>query len=199
MTTHVLDQLSLWVEGDLPHDAAAAVEDHLTECPACHEAADRLRQSQAWLREALASPFDTTDQNRLRQAVMDRIRTEPLGAPTRWFVPAPALLVAAAVLVVIVLTWNRPHGKANPISAAGSAPVGEAAVPPHPLPPRLELAKAAHAQAQARSRPRPGPETIPRGEPTRIEFQTADPTIRIIWLAQATPQPDTNPPLPEAP
>lgn len=197
MTTHVLDQLSLWVEGDLPHDAAAAVEDHLTECPACREAADRLRQSQAWLREALASPFDSTDQGRLRQAVMDRIRTEPLGAPTRWFAPAPVLLAAAAVLVVVVLTWNRPHGKANPISAAGSAPMAETTAPAPPLPPRLQLAKAAHAQAQARSRPRPGPEILPQGEPTRIEFQTADPTIRIIWLAQATPLPDANPSLEE--
>jgi predicted anti-sigma-YlaC factor YlaD len=195
MTMHVLDLLPLWVEEDLPRETAAAVEVHLVECPACREAADRLRQSQTWLREALASPFVAVDQDRLRQAVMDRIRTEPLGAPTRRF--APALLAAAAVLMVVVLTWNRPQGKANPLSAVGSAPMTETASPAHPLPPRLELAKASHPQAQAHSRPRPDSTALPQGEPTRIEFQTADPTIRIIWLAQATPLPNANPPLEE--
>lgn len=197
MTMHVLDLLPLWVEGDLPRDTAVTVEDHLIGCLACREAADRLYQSQTWLREALASPFVSADQDRLRQAVMARIRTEPTGAPTRRFAPAPALLAAAAVLVVVVLTWNRPRKLATPGFASGSATATETAAPAHPLPPRPELAKAAPPQAQARWRPRPDPAALPRGEPTRIEFQTADPTIRIIWLAQATPLPEMNPSLEE--
>lgn len=204
MTTHVLDQLPLWVEGDLSPEAAAAVDRHLAGCPACREAADRLRQSQAWLREALASPFDAADQDQLRQTVMERIRTEPLPGAARRAALTPALLAAAAVLVVAVLTWNRPQGKAAPNPVAGSAPgsatgTPEVPAPAQPLPPRLQLARAAHAQAQPQARLRPDSAPLPRGEPARIEFQTADPTIRIIWLAQATPLPDLNPPLPEAP
>jgi predicted anti-sigma-YlaC factor YlaD len=202
MTTHVLDQLPLWVEGDLSPETAAAVDRHLAGCPECREAADRLRQSQAWLREALASPFDAADQDRLRQTVMERLRTEPLPSAARRVALAPALLAAAAVLVVAVLTWNRPQGKAAPNSMAGSTPgstpesatgTPEVPAPAQPLPPRLQLARAAHAQAQLQSRLRPDAAALPRGEPTRIEFQTADPTIRIIWLAQATPLSDTAP------
>lgn len=208
MTTHVLDQLPLWVEGDLSPEAAATVDRHLAECPPCLEAADQLRQSQAWLRVALASPFEATDRDRLRQTVMARIHGEPLPMPARRIALTPALLAAAAVLVVAVLTWNRPQGKASPKPLAGSAPefapgsaagATETPAPAQPLPPRLQLARAAHAKAQLQARLRPDPAALPRGEPARIEFQTADPTIRIIWLAQATPLSDMNPPLEEKP
>jgi hypothetical protein len=43
------------------------------------------------------------------------------------------------------------------------------------------------------------PADSPPEAPTRIEFQTADPTIRIIWLARATPLPEANPSTQEAP
>lgn len=209
MTTHVLDQLPLWVEGDLPRGEAAAVDRHLAECPGCREAAERLRQSQAWLREALAPPFDTADHERLRRTVMDRLRAEPAVRPAQPTSPSKALrspaLLAAAVLVVAVLTWKRPPGKTAPPPQTGgmaeatpgsttnpSVEATETPAPSRPLPPRLLLARAAHAQAQLQSRLRPDPAALPRGEPARIEFQTADPTIRIIWLAQATPQPNTT-------
>ena len=51
----------------------------------------------------------------------------------------------------------------------------------------------------------PAPRRIQEAEPpaqdppTRIEFQTADPNIRIIWLAQAKPLPDATHPLSEEP
>jgi hypothetical protein len=35
------------------------------------------------------------------------------------------------------------------------------------------------------------------GGPARIEFQTADPTIRIIWLTQTRSLPETHPSLEE--
>ncbi|MBP1773927.1 MAG: putative zinc-finger [Holophagaceae bacterium] len=203
---HVLDQLPLWVEGDLTAPELEAVERHLAACPACREAADQLRQSQAWLREALASPFGAEDRARLRASVMARLAAPP-PAPRRFLVPS-ALLAAAAVLVVAVLTWNRPQGKPAPLPTAGTGPeftsratagATDIPAPAPPLPPRVRLARAAHAQAQLQVRQRPDGTALPRREPARLEFQTADPTIRIIWLAQATPLPDPNPTLEETP
>ncbi|MCM2249397.1 MAG: zf-HC2 domain-containing protein, partial [Geothrix sp.] len=70
MTIHVLDQLPFWVEGDLSAADLAAVEGHLAECPACRAAAEHLRISQTWLRDALASPFSVADEGAWQRAVM---------------------------------------------------------------------------------------------------------------------------------
>lgn len=189
---HVLDQLPLWVEGDLAAPELEAVERHLADCPACREAADQLRQSQAWLREALASPFEAEDRARLRAAVMAHLATPP-PAPRRFLVPS-ALLAAAAALLVAVLTWH-PHAEGPGLAPPPAPHPPQTAPSPAPEPPKPPPGP----RPQARSRPDPQPDLAPAGGPARLEFQTADPTIRIIWLAQATPQPDTNPLSPEAP
>lgn len=187
MTIHVLDQLPLWAGSDLEAAEMTAVDRHLEECPTCRAAAEDLRTSQAWLQEAMAPPFGVADHARLRRAVMDRVEVEPRPRPR-----PPRLrpsLLAAAALLLASFTWalHRPRPVAL-VPVAGPA-VPEPA-PPDPKPAPLQPHPLAIRVAPAPVRPEPP--TASAG-PTRIEFQTADPTIRIIWLAQAKPLPETEP------
>ncbi|MDE3032332.1 MAG: zf-HC2 domain-containing protein [Acidobacteriota bacterium] len=197
-TRHVLDRLPLWLEGDLPEREAEAIQNHLNHCPDCQAAAERLRTSQAWLREALAPPFDAADHAALREAVMAQVRSAPSPRRLSRLVPRAALLAAGAAALLIAVLIPLRRRLPAPLPQVASAP----SLPPaHPLPPPpsrsapnssipLQMTRN-HPLRMARVEPPPGP--------TRIEFQTSDPSIRIIWLAQATPSPDPNPPLPEAP
>jgi anti-sigma factor RsiW len=198
---HVLDLLPFWVGGDLTREEMEAVDRHLAGCAACRDAATRIRTSQAWLKDALASPFEASDRERLRRGVLDRIRTEPTGRPTRRLALPSSLFATAAVLLVAFLTWH-PYRGTVPVPVQGTPPppkVAEKASPPVPQPRTAppEIARATHLHA--RSLPKQESESPPQGEPARIEFQTSDPNIRIIWLAQAKPLPETIPPLQEAP
>ena len=200
---HVLEQLPLWVEGDLDRPKSDAVQAHLALCSSCRTAAQDLITSQTWLREAMAPPFEASDHDRLRRAVMDRIRSEPSRQPLRRLALRPALLAAcAAALLLATLTWRqeRPVGIPQPAAEGPvAALVAEPPTKPAP-PPRLAHLEAARA-APLSVLPRPAEaSTAPaREEPARIEFQTSDPTIHIIWLARATPLPGTTLPLQEEP
>lgn len=203
MTVHVLDQLPLWVEGDLSAADLAQIEGHLAECPACAAAAERLRTSQAWLREALAPPFAPIDQENLRQTVMAQIRTEAAAKPVHPLAIRPALLAAcAASLLIATLVWrrDRPAMAPAPGTPAPMAAIRPGAEPTQEASPRLARHDPARVPLPP-TRPRPAiaPADSPPEEPARIEFQTADPNIRIIWLAQAKPLPETIPLIQEEP
>lgn len=192
MTSHVLDLLPLWAGDDLGTAEMAAVDRHLEGCPACRAAAEDLRASRAWLREAMAAPFGVADHARLRRALMDRVAAEPRPRPL-----SPRMrisLLAAAALLLASLTWalRQPQPTApvaGPAVPEPALPGSKPALPqPHPLAARATPAPARRTPASAREEPPSPPAT-----PARIEFQTADPNIRIIWLAQAKPLPETEP------
>ena len=202
-TSHVLAQLPLWVEGDLDHPELAAIEAHLADCAACRLAAEHLKTSQDWLREATTPPFDASDRSRLRRSVMDQIYAEAAAQPSRRFPLRSALLAAcAASLFVGMLVWRQERGAELQVSPPVASSLPNVVGQPTQTDPHSILAD-----------PRPSPsgrahhlpirgqesESPPPGEPARIEFQTADPTIRIIWLAQAKPLPETDPILQEEP
>ena len=198
MTVHVLDQLPLWVEGDLSGPEKTVVDQHLACCPSCCEAAENLRTSQAWLQDAMKSPFDAADHERLRQRVMDQVRSTPSRPVGRDLLRPSLLATAAALLLLATLTWaqhRHPTTSApDPLPAVPRPDRAlEAVQKPLPLQPALEAVRVAalpHGQTQiARSKS--------TGAPARIEFQTADPTIRIIWLTQTRPLPEPAPILEE--
>lgn len=178
----VQDQLPLWVEGELSAGEAAAVTAHLDQCQACRGAAQALRTSQAWLKEMPAAPFDATDRALLRRAVLDRIQAQAPrkgGQSWRW----PLLLAAGTLLLLVPSLRPRP----SVLPAPRSEPVLPQADPaPQPV---AQLADPAPTQVlSAQSRPRPTPRLAQaQQEPTitRIELQTDNPQIRIIWLARA--------------
>jgi len=200
-TPHVLDQLPLWVEGDLPGQEMAVVDGHLAQCPTCQEAAEGLKASQAWLREGMASPFEASDRDRFRRAVMVRIREEAAPRNVRPLLIRVGLVAAgAAALLLAALVWHQ-----------GSRPMSHRALIEAPLPEvatQSPSSESGPTQAQAlipRRARLPAPHRAQEAEspsqdgPTRIEFQTSDPTVRIIWLAQAKPLPDATHSLSEEP
>ena len=193
MSHPVLDQLPAWIEGDLEPTEQAAVAAHLDHCPDCREAAEDLRRSQAWLREAMASPFDAADQDRLRRTVMDQIRTEST-QPIRRLALRPALWAAcAAALLLTTWVWRQEQPAASIPTLGQPSSMKSAPVMVQPLPMQAQANPApavTHHTTPHAAREAP---SLPHEEPVRIEIQTADPTIRIIWLAQAKPLPDTNP------
>lgn len=203
MTVHVLNQLSLWVEGDLSTTDLAAVDGHLAECQACRAAAERLRTSQTWLREAMQPPFVSIDHENLRHAVMAQIRMEPAAKSVRHLAIRPALLAAcAASLLVAILAWRQEHAPvASPPLVVPSVFPAEPATQTASMVPQ-SMACPDPARTAPLKVPLPGLEessSSPAGGLPRIEFQTANPTVRIIWLAQANPLSETNPTPSEAP
>lgn len=197
MTHHVLDQLPLWVGGDLGAAETTAVDRHLEECPACRAAAEDLRASQAWLREALAPPPSAFAEGALQRAVMAQIRVEAAAKPIwRLAVRGGLLAACAASLLIGTLVWRRERSAVAP---APGIPAPMAALRPGAEPTQGASPPLTHHDSPRILLPPTHPRTAiapagpPPEEPTRIEFQTADPTIRIIWLAQAKPLPDTNP------
>lgn len=188
---HVLDRLPLWIAGDLDAPETKSVQAHLDQCPDCRSAADRMREGRTWLREALEPPFDAADHACLREAILVQVR---LAEPPRWTSRlTPRAVLLAATAAALLLTLSYPWHQAPPASPLPAPPAlaGTTTVPapqatartapPQPAPIRL-----------ARARPAPREATDADTGPARIEFQTSDPTVRIIWLAQATPHPEPD-------
>lgn len=202
MTLHVLDQLPLWVEGDLSAADLALVEGHLAECPTCQEAAARLQASQAWLREAMTPPFIPIDHENLCHAVMAQVRVEAAAKPIRRLTVRHGLLAAcAASLLVAALVWRQEHAAVTlrPLGAPSALPAGATQTVPVIPPPMARQGPVRVGPLQEPLLRPEEPVSSPIEGPARIEFQTADPNIRIIWLAQAKPLPETNPLIQEEP
>ncbi|HTL98519.1 MAG TPA: zf-HC2 domain-containing protein [Holophagaceae bacterium] len=186
---HITHLLPLWVEGDLDARASAAVEAHLGLCEFCRAEADALRDSQAWLKSGGLPPFHDADRDRLRREVLARIGTEPRAPQRRAMGWGAAVLVAAATLVVLLFHRERPEparGPAPRVAAAVPAVVPPKSIPaPLPLVPRPVLVARRHPVPS-----HPDPDEAAGPGASRIEMQTSNPQIRIIWLARATPRPD---------
>ena len=182
-TPHVLHLLPLWAGGDLSRAESEAVQAHLGNCPNCRAEAEALASTLALLKEAPLAPFSESDRAVLRASVMEQIRREaprPLRR-TAWLWAAAALMLAVASPFLL----RHPALPAIPVTApeADRAPL----VTPKPVP---------AGPGMPRSRPlaRRTPPAVESSSPdptlTRIEFQTSNPNIRIIWLAKATmPEP----------
>ena len=198
MTPHVLDQLPFWVGGDLDESELAAVEAHLSQCPACSQAAEEFKVVQAWLQEDQAASFGEADRTRLRHNVMTALSAEARPASRRLRVRRG--LLAAAALLVAGLGWRLEHSETAPIPAPSKAKQ-TAVTPTLPANESRPTVAAAPNSAPRLRRIQPHTESPPGPEagPTRIEFQTADPNVRIIWLAQAKPLPNLTEVLPEEP
>lgn len=204
---HVLDRLPLWVGGDLDPQEMAAVDAHLAACPNCRAAAEAFRQSRVWLTADEGIPFGAGDRAALRAEVMARLRAHPQRASLRsWIRPALALAAAALLLGIVLPALRRPPSVgAAPRTAAARPDAGPAgpSTPTSPDPrPRATPAASLMAPSRAR-RPRdplplnalPDPDAPPQDGPARIELQTSNPNVRIIWLARTqAPSDDLAPP-----
>jgi anti-sigma factor RsiW len=184
---HVTELLPLWVGGDLTDRDALAVEAHLRQCAACRAVADSLGDSRQWLLGGTEAPYTAEERMAFRNAVMTQIRAEAgvRRAPRFNRTSRPWLLAAAALL--LAMGTHRLAKRPSPVEPPFT-PTPVAGVAPGELPlPRLPVrAEARHRLLRPR---RLVPEAPSPEAPTfaRLELQTSDPSIRIIWLARATP------------
>jgi hypothetical protein len=184
---HVLDRLPLWVEGDLPGPESHSIQEHLDLCESCREAAGALRASQAWLKDAPPAPFSDGDRAQLRRDVMALVRAEIPRKPGASRIPA-LLLMAAAVLCLLAMDLY-PRRPKDPLAPGPVARPAIASALPSTLQPTV--IEAVRPRPISRRHTTVQPDSKAAAEPAfaRMEIQTSNPQIRIIWLARAQPKP----------
>jgi anti-sigma factor RsiW len=212
--THVEKQIPLYVGGDLNAQQVAAVRQHLESCERCSCLLTEFEESQSWLRDLKPPKFENVVFDNLRTAVRDEIarqcgmRNAECGTvwSLRYAIAASSLL---AVLAVGYLFYNNSQksteeplivSRRETLETRGQESANAGKVRQI----RRKKLKTAH-----RTLPKDLPvlgdialnndlrhfpsrsEVISKREPEmlRIEIQTADPNIRIIWFV---PNDDTG-------
>ncbi len=201
--THITEIIPLYVGNDLDDAETERVTNHLLSCDPCRSLESQYRESSAWLKSVSMSDVERDPLPALRARVSQRIdsanRSQQLKAPIRI---AAVLAAAAALLIASALSlYLSASTKSVPeiAIARGHVEAGPAEEPVRPvrrktrsrqrlLPiipspsltmlPTTPLAPGAHLSSQLAKLA-----TSPVENTVRIEIQTADPTIRIIWLS----------------
>ncbi len=138
----------------------SAVAEHLTGCSECREFAEEVAKN----REALGSVYlDPAALTAVRSRVMAEIRPRRRTAWLWALVPA-----AMAVAFAVVMLWPKPPeiGRPDPVVFAKQVPDVPAPARrvevTRPVRPHHEVARAVHN--------------------LRMEIETSDPNVKIIWL-----------------
>jgi hypothetical protein len=202
----ISELLPLYVESDLPQRKSEQVRRHLEDCLSCRRLSDQYRQSQQWLHASLEPAVSGESLENLRRTVWRRIEHQPRPSPLwlvlergwmalrRW-ASQPSVAVAAVGLVMLgSVTMTRMSGLGGsrlgvPAEVPGQERSDDGA---GELPDDPELLATATPEEMAEAAE--SGEAEPTEEPTasnmRIEIQTKDPNVRIIWLTP--PATDTS-------
>jgi len=189
MTCRKMDKvLPLFVGRDLDPARMNEVAEHLAACERCRGLHAELAAGRAFLETSPAAPLSEVDYADLRLAVRRRIETDarrPARSRVGRLVLASAGLVTVALAAILVL-HARPEVPRAPrgtgvasreepaLAALPAAPLEEPTAPPAPATSLADTPRKAVRTA------RRGPES----RVVRIEFQTANPDVRIIWLVK---------------
>lgn len=200
--------LPLYVGDDLSDAQMLAVRTHLADCTHCFEMAAGFYESRSWFRKAASPSFDEADLANMRASVHQRIiaESDSPGLLDRIFASLSLRPVFVAAAVVIILlgaavlfglrSGDEPLKLANPdivreaeirdgnkvIDPAGRK-TARTAVSDKPRRIRRKAGKTRH-DLIAQTDPLPIETKSEHQEQLRIELQTSDPNIRIIWLAR---------------
>lgn len=179
--------LPLFVGRDLDPARMSQVAAHLAACERCRGLHEELAAGRAFLEASPAAPLSEADYADLRRAVWIRIETG-VGRPTRGrlgrLILASAGVMAVALAAILVL--HRPEHPQAP-GRTGAAFREEPAVAALPAAPREEPPAPPEPVTAGGYTPRKAVRTAARGPESRvvrIEFQTANPDVRIIWLVK---------------
>ena len=196
---HVKEKLPLWVGGDLPELEMQSIQTHLDACHACRAEARAYRESLSWLKGALDTSFTQAERLDIRNEVMADICKHNKPGNKR---ALPWLLAAASIPAALLLYYGtgRPFSQAALSGVKSDKTVADQiavqsppatietleAKQPQPLPGRTApkaLKRQPHTH-QAKSLPDQQGQMEPRPSVMRIEFQTDNPNIKIIWFAR---------------
>jgi hypothetical protein len=190
MTCKKMEKVLPLFEGrDLDPARMSEVAAHLASCERCRGVHAELAAGRAFLEASPPAPLSEADYAGLRRAVWSRIETDavrPARGRVGRVILASAGLTAAALAAILVL-----HARPELPRAAGrtGAVVAreEPAVAALPEAPREEPPPPPTPATPVGYTPRKAVRTAARGSESRvvrIEFQTANPDVRIIWLVK---------------
>jgi hypothetical protein len=187
--------LPLFVGDDLEGRRKREIEEHLAGCEGCRLLQGDLLRGRAWIASIPVPSLGEAESGELRRGVWREIESRGVRAGgavpryRRFAVSSAAALLLAVLVGLAVLSRGRPGPAASPPAAViPSAPEERvvAVAPPRTVEEVDESAAPEPVPAKARPlRARAGPHTgaIP-SEVVKIEFQTANPDVRIIWLVK---------------
>lgn len=197
----------LFVEGDLPAGQADLVRSHVAGCPRCRQVVAGFRASQAWLHERGPVALNGAMLEGLRRSVWRRLDDQKRRPwLLRWmdrhwislrrWASQPLVAVACTLLLVVgasaLLRVSGLRTTATPTADDGSLTAtdlgeGQAAEAERTVEMDVEGMFAQAGTAGTAEAPSPldsvdeGPAVIE--DHMRIELQTRDPNVRIIWFA----------------
>ena len=180
--------LPLFVGRDLDPSRMAGVAAHLAACERCRSLQIELASSRAWLKASPAPPITQADYATMRRAVWRRIETgagKPASGRAGRLVLASVGILAVAFASILVLRARLEIPRApGPTASAPREKAAVAALPARPLEvPSSPPEPVQFARHSPRKPVRPaGPDA--ESSVVRIEFQTANPDVRIIWLVK---------------
>jgi hypothetical protein len=186
--------LPLYVEGDLPRRKSERVREHLQSCLPCRCLCEEYRVSQQWLHASAGPAVPGEKLEAMRGAIWRRLEQQPrpsalwLAVERGWlalrrWAGQPSVAVAAVGLVVLgSLTWTRMSGLGGArLPAEVSREQSDEANEPFEDPEILAAATPDEwAEGSEPGEAEPTEETADHN--MRIEIQTKDPNVRIIWL-----------------
>src|SRR5215469_2391672 len=205
------NKIWLYVEGDLTPRKQSLVTRHIASCPECAALVETATNSQQWLRSNEREPFDDAVLDQVRRGARQKIaelRTSRFQhliefARLNWkplIIACPVTLLICWLALHLVLDTRpdpRQQGQALESDGSGRGRVGHDVGPSTDVtkPPGVRYSDVAHHRRRI-SRPVhavPPASLANSGElvassdmhrpPLRIEIQTQDPDIRIIWFA----------------
>ena len=171
------------------------IEEHLAGCEMCRLLQGDLLRGRAWIASIPVPPLGEAESGELRRGVWREIESRGLRAEgvasryRRFAVSSAAALLAAVLVGLAVLSRGRPGPAASPPAAAVPAAPERMVMAVAPARTVEEVEESAAPEpVPAKARPlraRAGRHTgaVP-SEVVKIEFQTANPDVRIIWLVK---------------
>jgi Putative zinc-finger len=195
--------IALYVGDDLPESEVAAVVAHLRECAACRTFAEELSGCHMIVQSLRQVEIPPARVDELRRDLVERFSARRRGWRflTALFQPGWAtavlfVIAAGIALGVVLLPVNTVEEAARTFDPPPAArvepgvPAPDETAPSQPKPKfhpishsprrRTSPAKVQMTKEDAQVTARVAP------EPQRLEIQTADPNVRIIWFVQPT-------------
>lgn len=197
-------QIPLYVAGDLTGAPRGEIAKHLAACEGCGQLALEFRENNSLLVEACAPPeFSDEFYENIRHTVLrEMARDDGISKPlfVRRWIYATAFAITLMAAGLVLLHFRRATSGPRQFLAA-IAPVSVTTTTlPRGSTPRRATQKPIRRANLARSNSRQidpvrksdAPEVAsvpseraPASEVSRIEIQTGNPNIRIIWFTQA--------------
>jgi hypothetical protein len=207
----IANKIWLYVEGDLTARKQSLVTRHIASCPDCAALVEAATNSQQWLRSNEPEPFNDAVLDHVRRGARQKIaelRTSRFRyliefARLNWkplIIACPVtLLICWLALHLVLDTRPDPRQPGQALESDGPRPGGvRHDVGPSPdvtKPPSVRYADVTHQRRRITRHVHAAPpanlanfgELVASSDmhrpPLRIEIQTQDPDIRIIWFA----------------